>query len=216
MTEFTLAMMTACLAKVFESVERVKDGTQWIQTPRRSLSSLNIGFVGMGGIGSEMAIQLHRRGCRSLRYWSRSRKVELETSLGLRYESLTHMVNSVDVLCIHLTGCDDTYHLIDEQVLNRASAELMIFNMSSPSIVCPAALKKFLSSNPQAFCLIDGYYDEWIYNKGQHNDEHGLLSLPSSSLIVTSHLAAQEKETINEMFARALKQIFELAGDRRE
>ncbi|RON11798.1 hypothetical protein [Pseudomonas frederiksbergensis] len=45
-----------------------------------------------------------------------------------------------------------------------------------------------------------GYSSEWVGNQGQHKDEYGLLALPCISLIVTSHLAAQEKEIINRMF----------------
>lgn len=122
--EFTLAMMTTCLAKVFESAERVKDGTQWIQTPRPSLTHLNIGFVGMGGIGSEMARQLYMRGCRNMSYWSRNKKVELESSFGLRFDSLCNMVASVDILCVFIESCDDTHHLINGAVLNKASPAL--------------------------------------------------------------------------------------------
>lgn len=212
--EFTLAMMTTCLAKVFESVERVKDGSQWIQTPWRSLSDLSFGFVGMGGIGSEMARQLHQRGCRKISYWSRSQKVELETSFGLRYESLEHIANSVDVLCILVTSCDETYHLIDEAILEKASSVLKIFNLSDSNVICPVALKKFLLCNPEAFCFMDGYYNEWVKNQGQSNDTHGLLALPSKSLIVTSHLAAQEKETVDKLFAQAAERILEFGCDR--
>jgi len=211
--EFTLAMMTACLAGVFESVERVKDGTEWIQTPWRTLPSLSFGFVGMGGIGSEMAHQLHLRGCRNMSYWSRNQKVELEASLGLRFESLVNMVNSVDILCILITSCDDTYHLIDEAVLNKAAPTLKIFNLSDSNVINPVALKKFLLCNSEAFCFIDGYYDEWVGNQGLDNDEHGLLTLPSKSLVVTSHLAAQEKETINRMFTQAAKLVLEVGSD---
>ncbi|MFW0756658.1 2-hydroxyacid dehydrogenase [Pseudomonas sp. H11T01] len=212
-TEFTLAMITVCLAKVFESVESVKEGTRWIQTPRPSLSNLSFGFVGMGTIGSDMAHQLHLRGCRSMHYWSRSRKVELEASLDLRYSSLVDIANTVDVLCIHLTSCAETRYLIDEVLLKNASPTLMIFNMSSPKIICPIALKNYLRCNTEAFCFIDGYYNEWVDNKGQHDDPHGLLSLPVRSLVVTSHLAAQEQETLNIIFARAATRVLEFAYD---
>jgi|GEM_PF-2516953 len=214
--EFTLAMMTTCLAKVFESVERVKDGTQWIQTPRPSLTHLNVGFVGMGDIGSEMARQLHLRGCRKMSYWSRNKKVELESSLGLRFDSLFNMMASVDVLCIFIKSCDETHHLINEAVLNKALPTLNIFNLSSPKVICPVALKKFLLSNSEAFCFMDGYYDEWAANQGQGNDAYGLLELPSQSLIVTSHMAAQEKETINRMFTHASARILEMVSNRME
>ncbi|WLH46745.1 NAD(P)-dependent oxidoreductase [Pseudomonas beijingensis] len=208
-TEFTLAMITLCQANVFESIESVKEGTRWIQTPRPSIANFSIGFVGMGAIGSEMATQLHLRGCSNIQYWSRTRKGELETSLGLKYATLIDIVNTVDVLCIHLAGGPETRYLIDEAVLKDANPAIKIFNISSPRIICPVALKKHLCTHPEAFCFIDGYYNEWVDNKGQYEDPHNLLSLPIKSLVVTSHLAAQEQGTINNIFTKAVKQVLE-------
>ncbi|MBK5353010.1 hypothetical protein JFU37_10875 [Pseudomonas sp. TH41] len=207
--EFTLAMLTICLANVFESIERVKEGTGWVQTPRTSLANLSVGFVGMGAIGCEIARQLHSKGCMGLQYWSRTKKPDLEESLGLQYNNLVQMVSSVDVLCVHLKGCADTWGLIDEGVLKSASPTLKILNMSSPRIICPTALKGFLQANTDAFCFIDGYYSEWVDNKGQYDDPYGLQSLSSKSLVVTSHLAAQERETVSRMFAQAATRVLE-------
>jgi glyoxylate reductase len=208
-TEFTLAMITICQAKVLESIESVREGSRWIQTPRPSISNLSIGFVGMGAIGSEMANQLHLRGCSSMQYWSRTRKPQLEASLNLKYKSLIDIVSAVDVLCIHLASCPETRYLIDEIVLKSANPALMIFNMSSSRIICPVALKNYLRSHPDAFCFIDGYYNEWVDNKGQCEDPHELLSLPIKNFVVTSHLAAQEQGAISNIFAKAVEHVLE-------
>jgi len=207
--EFTLAMITLCQAKVLESIESVKKGTRWIQTPRPSIANLSVGFVGMGAIGAEMATQLHLRGCSSMLYWSRTRKEELETSLGVKYAALNDIVKTVDVLCIHLAGGPETRHLIDEAVLKVANPVIKIFNMSSPRIICPFALKEYLSTHPEAFCFMDGYYNEWVDNRGQYEDSYNLLSLPIKNMVVTSHLAGQEQGAINTIFAEAVKHVIE-------
>lgn len=207
--EFTLAMLTICLANVFESVERVKEGAGWVQTPRPSLANLSIGLVGMGAIGCEMARQFKSKGCMQVQYWSRDQKPDLEESLGLRYSNLAQMVSSVDVLCVHLKGCADTWGLVDEGVLKNASPTLKILNMSSPRIICPTALKNFLQANTDAFCFMDGYYNEWVDNKGQYDDPYGLQSLPSKNLVVTSHLAALERETVSRIFMQAATRVLE-------
>ena len=212
-TEFTLAMITVSLARIFESIEGVKEGSRWLQTPRRSLSSLGIGFVGMGAIGTEIAQQLQKRGCKDLHYWSRTRKLELEASLNLKYSSLIRMVAEVDILCVHIAGGSETRHLIDEVVLKRANPKLMIFNMSSPGIICPVALKGYLQSNTGASCFIDGYYNEWTDNKGHCHDVHGLLSLPTTNLVATSHLAGQEQQTVKNIFTCAVIKVLEFASD---
>ncbi|SDB37383.1 Lactate dehydrogenase [Pseudomonas sp. NFACC23-1] len=209
--EFTLAMLTMCLAKVPESIEGVKEGGRWIQTPRPSLSALSIGFVGMGAIGTEMAHQLHLRGCSRMTYWSRTRKPAIEKNLSMTYASVKDIVGTMDVVCIHLAGCPETRHLINEDVLKNASPTIKIFNMSSPWIICPVALKDFLCTRPEAFCYIDGYYNEWVENRGQFKDPYGLLSLSTKSLVVTSHLAAQEQGTISAIFAKAVKQVVDFS-----
>lgn len=203
--DFTMAMITASLARVFESVEKVKTGDAWLQTPRRSWRNLKVGFVGMGAIAGEVAGQLRTRGCTTIRYWSRSRKIGLERSLGLHPASIVSMVGTVDVLCIHLTGCAETYNLIDETILANASPELKILNLSNPKIICPVALKNYLCANDAAFCLMDGYYNEWVRNKGQSCDSYGLLSLPTKNLVATSHLAAMEQDSVNNIFGRAVR-----------
>ncbi|SFW53337.1 D-isomer specific 2-hydroxyacid dehydrogenase family protein [Pseudomonas sp. NFACC04-2] len=208
-TEFTLAMLTICLAKVPESIEGVKEGGGWIQTPRPSLSDLSIGFVGMGAIGTEMAHQLHLRGCSRMTYWSRTRKPELEKNLSMTYAFPKDIVGTMDVVCIHLAACPETRYLINEDVLKGARPAIKIFNMSSPWIICPVALKDFLCTHQEAFCYIDGYYNEWVKNRGQFKDPYGLLSLPSKNLLVTSHLAAQEQGTISAIFAKAVKQVID-------
>lgn len=210
--EFTLAMIVLCSARAFESAESVKAGNAWIQTPRRSLLNLKVGFVGMGSIASEVAYQLHMRGTANMRYWSRTRKESLEKSLGLQHTSLGDLVSTVDVLCIHLSGCAETFNLIDESVLACASTGLMILNLSNPKIICPRALKTYLNRNADAFCFIDGYYNEWVANKGQHDDPYGLLSLPSKKIMVTSHLAAQEQVTVENIFLQAVKTLHCISG----
>lgn len=202
--EFTLAMMTACAAGVFESVECVKEGSRWPQTVRPSVSTQSIGIVGMGNIGQKIAKALSEKGCRQLHYWSRHRKIEAEVSLGLNYLSLSELVRTVDCLFIHIAGCEDTYGIIDEIVLEGAKPNLSIYNISSPYIVCADALRKHLLSKPAAFCFIDGYYNEGEENSGVVGDSYQLLKLPCRNLVVTSHLAGQEAVALQSMLLHAV------------
>ncbi|WP_191622610.1 NAD(P)-dependent oxidoreductase [Pseudomonas sp. Tul1A2] len=210
--EFTLAMITVCTARVFESIAGVKQGGQWLQTPRPALSSLKIGIVGLGAIGKALARQLKQRGCEQVCYWSRSRDLPLEASLELEYKSLESLVSEVDVVCIHMTYSEQTHSLFDSGLLNRLRPDATIFNLSNPKIICPVALRTFLVTHPDAFCLIDGYYHEWVENRGEAEDPFGLLSLPARNLAVTSHLAAQEQQVVAEIFAQATARVCQLAA----
>ncbi|MEB0207516.1 NAD(P)-dependent oxidoreductase [Pseudomonas sp. CCC3.1] len=202
--EFTLAMMTVCTAGVFESIECVKDGSRWPQTVRPSIADQSIGIIGMGNIGQALAKEFHIKGCRQLYYWSRQRKYAAELELGLNYTSIKDMVKTVKYLFIHIAGCDETYRLIDADVLDKSKSDLSIFNMSSPKIICSVALRKYLINNPEAFCFIDGYYNEWISNAGVLGDPYKLLELPFGSLVATSHLSALRKDALKNILISAI------------
>lgn len=208
--EFTLAMMTVCTARVFESIVGVKKGGQWLQTPRPPMTGLKVGIVGLGAIGKALARELKNRGCEQVCYWSRSRDLQLEAGLGVEYKSLESLVSHVDIVCIHMTYSAETHALFDSALLDRLRPAGTIFNLSNPKIICPVALRHFLITHPDAFCLIDGYYHEWVDNKGEADDPYGLLSLPARNLVVTSHLAAQEQQVVGEIFAQAAARVCQL------
>ena len=208
--EFTLAMITVCTARVFESVVGVKKGRQWLQTPRPPMTEMKVGIVGLGTIGKALARELKHRRCESVCYWSRTRDLQLEAGLEIEYKSLKSLVSQVDIVCIHMTYSAETHALFDSALLARLRHASMIFNLSNPKIICPVALRNFLTTHPDAFCLIDGYYREWVDNKGAADDPHGLLSLPARNLAVTSHLAAQERQVVEKVFAQAAARICQL------
>lgn len=212
--EFTLAMMTVCTAGVFESIEGVKNGTRWLQTVRPCVADQRIGIIGMGNIGQALANEFYEKGCRQLYYWSRQRNDAAELEFGLNYTSIMEMAKTVNCLFIHLAGCNETYKLIDADVLEQARPDLSIFNMSSPKIICAVALRNYLLSNPDAFCFMDGYYNEWISNTGVIGDPHELLGLPSRSLVVTSHLGAQRKDALKTLLVSAVTKLKETEDDR--
>lgn len=210
--EFTLAMITVCTARVFESVVGVKEGGQWLQTPRPPITGLKVGIVGLGVIGKALARELKHRGCEQVCYWSRTRDLQLEAGLGIDYMSIESLVSYTDIVCIHMTYNAETHALFDSALLNRLRPTSMIFNLSNPRIICPIALRHFLTTHPDAFCFIDGFYNEWIDNKGSADDPYRLLPLSARNLVVTSHLAAQEEQVVGEIFAQAAARVCQLAA----
>lgn len=211
--EFTVPMIMNCLSDIFKNIEFVRLGTEWIQTPRTSLKDTKIGIVGLGDIGSLLAEQLHHKECTNIFYWSRNRKLELESKFGLKYQDLQNMVQEMDIICIHVRSTNDTKHLFNSEILSRASSKLKIINMSNPNIICPVALKQFLLRDGSNFCVIDGYYQEWEFNKGISNDPFGLLGLGPSKFIATSHIAAQEFQTVKAIFLQAANKIIKMESD---
>ena len=76
---------------------------------RRSLRGLTLGIVGMGRIGSRVA-QIARQGFgMNVQYFSRTRKGDLERTLGVRSACLDEVLTTSDIVSVHLPhhGTDD-------------------------------------------------------------------------------------------------------------
>lgn len=69
--------------------------------PYTDLFGKNIGVVGLGTIGSRVAITASLGFGMNVSYYSRSRKRELE-GLGIRYQSLSDLVRDKDFITLHL------------------------------------------------------------------------------------------------------------------
>jgi lactate dehydrogenase-like 2-hydroxyacid dehydrogenase len=205
--EFAISMMVASLAGAFESIESVRDGSRWVQTPRKSLGGAHIGLVGMGAVGQAIVSGLRKLGQGRISYYNRTRKPELESVHGLEYLPLDSLMAQVDLCSVQLRYEPETHHLIGERQLLGRNPGMMLLNFSNPRVVDPRALREALAGGTIRFGFIDGFYDEWVTNRGAAQDQSGLLSLPSSKFVATSHIAAQSVDTVQKVFDAAVERI---------
>lgn len=203
--EFALATLIYSLAQSFHSIEDLRNGHSWVQTPRKSLNTLTVGFLGMGAISQKLLEKLSLLGVKSFVYYSRTRNLQLESEHALEYLEASKLGQRVDVLSIHATYTSVTHHFINKTFFENARPDIKILNFSHPSLVDPTELKYFLEKSGNAFCFMDGYYQEWTDNQGLKHDPQGLLSLSPKLFTATSHIAAQEEKVVQEIFQRALE-----------
>ena len=117
------------------------------------------------------------------------------------------MVQEVDAVVLCVTYNEGSHEIINEAILNAAKNGIMIFNFSNPKTIDPCALSDALKSGKVDLAYYDGYYDEWIYNKGLKGDKHGLLGLGPDMFIATSHIAAQTHGVIETIIHQAFDKI---------
>jgi lactate dehydrogenase-like 2-hydroxyacid dehydrogenase len=203
--EFTQSLLVASLANLFASVENLKTGASWYQTPRIGLADASIGFLGMGSISQNMVARLSETKSTRLSYFSRTRRYDLEEKFNLFFKPLKTLLHEVDAVCIHVTYSDQTHHMISTDELASAHPSIRLLNLSHPQIIDPAALKSFLAAHLDSFCFLDGYYREWIENLGVNHDPYGLLELGPAKFVAASHIAAQEKSTVQRILEKALQ-----------
>lgn len=204
-SEFAVAIIINALSNLFHSIDSVREGFSWYQNARIPLKNAHIGILGMGAIGQQLIHKLHILGCNNLSYWSLLRRMEIENKYSVKYKSLDQLLAQSDVLTIHITYNENTHHFIDSHKLENANPVIKILNFSNPKIICPYSLRNFILKNTDSFCFLDGYYQEWIHNKGIQNDPYNLLSLQSNRFVASSHIAAQDKKVIMDLLIKSMK-----------
>lgn len=97
--EFTLTLILAMTRNLFELG---RTGTKKFQTVH-SLNELAVGIVGMGHIGTRMAMILKSLGAKKILYYSRTRKPEVENETGAEFVEMDRLLRESDIVTLHVS-----------------------------------------------------------------------------------------------------------------
>jgi glyoxylate reductase len=204
--EHTIGLLLGVQRKLFHQNWEVKNACI---TPSRTeeLSSMRVGIVGLGEIGTRVARILHHAFGSQLIYHSRTRKEQIEKELNLEAVSLDQLFSSADVIILSLPTNSETEYFINESLLSQMKNGVVIINTAGARLIEPIALKKYLDNNKIATAAFDGYYIEPLPNLV--DDPFHLLSLPDSKFIVTPHTAAKTAQTWCRMLDKAVDNVIQ-------
>ena len=148
--DMTLALLLACLRRVGEAGQFVRSG-QWREN-RTDLfwgtdpRGLTLGIFGLGGNGQGVARRARPFGLRIV-YHNRHRlSPELEHELEATYVSFEQLIESADVLTIHVPLTDETRNRIGRPELARMRKGAFIINTSRGGVIDEPALIEALKS----------------------------------------------------------------------
>jgi phosphoglycerate dehydrogenase-like enzyme len=146
---------------------------------RPGLVGSTLGVVGMGRIGRRVAELAVAYGM-SVRYYSRTRKPEVERELGASFHELPELLAICDSVSLHLPmGAAEG--LIDAHVLSHASELTLINTTSIATIVEPQALLAALDSGRVARFGLEGNYPPPYDEQLRHHGNDRVLLLPPYS-----------------------------------
>lgn len=109
-----------------------------------SLSSKTVGIVGLGHIGTLVAMRLRALGVDNIRYYSRTRKYYLENTLGLIYSDIDEVFRRSDVVTLHLSKDVGDYY-INKKLLSLLPNSSILVNAAFDTLVDNTFLKKELT-----------------------------------------------------------------------
>lgn len=151
----------------------------------RTLHGSQLGIVGMGEIGRELALRAAACGMRIV-YTQRSRLPAAdEARYGARFAPLGALLAESDYVSLHLPGNDSTRGIIGRPEFAQMKPGAILVNVSRAELVDRAALLEALCSGRLGGFATDTPYEE----PGRADDP--LLAL--RNVVMTPHIAAQPR-----------------------
>ncbi len=164
------------------------------------LRGKQLGIVGLGRIGRAVAVRAAVFGVRVV-YTSRR-----EASLpGLERLSLDRLLNTSDVVSIHVPLTTDTRHLLDRRALARMKRSAYLINTSRGPVIDEEALAWALRQNLLAGAALDVFEREPVI----HPD---LLTL--ENVLLVPHLGSGTTETRTAMADLAAENVVAVLSGR--
>ncbi len=205
--EFTVGLLLSATRKLHYYASRYSIGQSGGEEKQHDLSALNVGIVGLGGVGLRIA-EILRGGFGSrVTYYSRTRKPSEEGRLGLSYSPLSDLTKDVDALIVMTPGNPETTGLIGSADIGRAKPGMVLVNTARPEIVDSEALLKGIESGQISYAAYDSFYE------GPAPVVDQLKSLVPSRLMITPHVGSLTHEARDGMAKKATRSILNVIRD---
>jgi glyoxylate reductase len=202
--DFTWALVLAVTRRLAEGERLLRRG-EWKGWALdfmlgSELRGKQLGLVGLGRIGRAVAARAPAFGMR-VAYTSRS-----DTAFaGGERQSLDRLLNTSDVVSLHVPLAADTRHLIDKRALARMKRSAYLVNTSRGPVVDEEALAWALGQHLLAGAALDVYENE----PAVHPD---LLRL--ENVLLVPHMASATTETRTAMADLAVENVLAVLAGR--
>jgi len=172
--DFTWALILAITRRLSEGERVVRrhawKGWAFDYMLGTELRGKQLGLVGLGRIAAAVAARAAVFGVR-VAYHSRSAK----TLPGAEAMSLDQLLNTSDVVSLHVPLTPETKHLIDRKALTRMKRSAYLINTARGPVVDEAALAWALQERLIAGAALDVYEQEPVIHPGLFDLENVLL-----------------------------------------
>jgi D-3-phosphoglycerate dehydrogenase len=191
--EHAITLMFALSKQLVQSDQAARAGDMSFRfrAQLRELHGQTLGLVGFGAIGKAtgaLAIALGMQ----VQMFARSATPEQLAALGMQHAaSLQALLNSSDIVSLHLPSVPQTYHLIGAQQLREMKPTALLINTGRAPLVDEAALIDALQSGVIAGAGLD------VYAFDSMAADYPLLHLPN--VLLTPHTGASTEQSLIRM-----------------
>jgi D-3-phosphoglycerate dehydrogenase len=189
-----MSLLLACVRKTWVLGNRVQQKA-WDYAeaiPVRRISTLTVGIVGTGRIGSEMAKRLKPFGCKIIAFDTGRKAPGRHFPEDLEYcDSLQELLSRSDVVTLHCSLNADNQKMMNAETFAQMKDGSFFINVSRGGLVDEAALDAALTSGKLAGAGID------VVTKEPLDHDSPLFGHPN--LMITPHMAWYSEEAALEL-----------------
>lgn len=158
--EHTLALLLALNRKIHRSYNRVREMNFSLGgLVGFDLHGKNVGIVGTGKIGRIAARIFGGFGCKVFAHDPFPME-DWAAENGVAYVSMEELLESSDIVSLHLPLTAETHHLLNEESMNRMKKGAYLVNTSRGKLVDSAAVIKALKRGHLGGVALDVYEEE--------------------------------------------------------
>ena len=184
--EHMFGLMFAVAKQAAVQTAALKRG-QWLLPTNAMLQGKRLGIVGTGAIGAEMA-RLGRAIGMEVVAWTFNPSSERAASLGVRFVPLDELLETSDVVSLHVRLSEDSTRLIGAEELARMKSTAILLNGARADVVDSGALVAALETGRLFGAGIDVFSPEPV------PADDPILSC--ERVVLTPHSADQTPEAV--------------------
>jgi D-3-phosphoglycerate dehydrogenase / 2-oxoglutarate reductase len=197
--ELTFAFALGLMHKVYQAQRSIQNG-RWDLLTGRTLSNKRLGILGLGRHGSRVAHIASTAFNMEVVAWNRNENTYGESG-GFKRLPLEELLETSDIVSIHLQLSDDSKGLINKEQLAKMKPGAILINTSRGAIVDEDALIETLKNGRLAGAALDVF-------------SHEPLAIDSplrmfDNVILTPHIGWTVEEVFEEFATIACTQLME-------
>lgn len=197
----TIEVAWALILALFKRVtyeDRALRGGVWQQGMPTNLAGATLGLIGLGRLGAQMISPARAFGMDVIA-WSENLTAERAAECGARYATKEELLETADVVSVHLVLSDRSRGLIGLSELARMKPTAFLVNTSRGPIVDEGALIQALRDARIAGAGLD------VFDTEPLPPDHPLLSLDNT--VLTPHLGYVSREGLAEMYGQVVEDL---------
>ena len=160
----------------------------WPRMDNIYLQGKTLGIIGTGHIGAEMA-RLGRAIGMNVIAWTFNPSPERAAQLGVQYVELDELLQTADVVSVHVKLTDDSREMIGKREFELMRSNALLINVARGDIVDTHALVQALNSGHLGGAAID------VYDEEPPRADHPLLAC--EQVILSPHCADMTPEGVD-------------------